>query len=104
MSRFIYDILAPQFMMLLCYLTASIHLWLGIHNRRKVWPRFIKGFNWILLGTVYLMDWLLNPEAVEIRVYFRVALALLFISEIAYHADDLTDMVQHLKHRIWRNG
>lgn len=93
----VYRLLSPEIMSLICYSIAVIHFYLSGKNGWKRWPKFWKGFNWTLLGSIYLTDAILHPDAVEIRVYFRIVLALLFIGEVAYHGDTLSNMAGDLK-------
>lgn len=96
----IYDIFTPALMGVLCSFVAFIHLYLFAQNGRKRYPKLIKSFNWLLLALVYFADAIWHPDINDIRIWFRVSLFLLFLSEIAYHGDAVVDIIQGIKSRI----
>ena len=78
-----------------CYLVALVSLWRARNGYSvKRWPRRIKAINWLVMGTFYFYMCLFNPAPGEVRVYFRAAVVLLVLGEVAYHADTLLNIAE----------
>ena len=100
----IYDIARTWVMALFCFAIAGGNLYLSRNQLIKQWPKRIKAANWLILGLVYLADHIWNPLAVDIRVYYRLALFLMFMGEVGYHFDTFQDIGEAVTKRIRRRS
>ena len=78
-----------------CYLVALVNLWQAQNGYTyKRWPRRIKAINWIVMGSFYFYMVIFNTEPGEVRVYFRAAVIMLILGEVAYHTDTLLNIAE----------
>ena len=93
MNEVVYGLARTWVMALLCFIVAAANLWMAQNGyHRKRWPKRIKALNWLILGSVYLADHIWEPAALDIRIYYRLALFLMMLGEVGYHADTLQDI------------
>jgi len=62
----------------------------------------LKGFNWFILGSVYMYDHIFTPAPGEAKVLFRVAIGLVALGELAYHFDTLLNIAEVIAHKARR--
>jgi hypothetical protein len=81
----------------MCLLVALVMLFGAWERQYKRWNRRIKALNWTFLGLVFIADAVLNPPAILIRPWFRIAFFFLLLNELTYHADVILDAAE----RFW---
>ncbi len=86
-----------------CMGVTGVHVYRACTGTYKGPQRLLKGFNWALLGGLYLYLALFDPtNPLTLQPLFRAVFILLIIGEFAYYTDVIWDIFVSLRRRIGR--
>ena len=86
-----------------CLAVAGVHVYRSKTGDFKNPQRLLKGFNWLLLGGLYIFLAVFDPaNPLSLQPVFRAVLALLIIGELAYYTDVIWDIFVSLRRRMGR--
>ena len=100
----IYGVARPEHMAVLFFLASAIGVYVWRKRAYKRWPKLYKVMTLAFVGGVYAADAVLSPDVIEFRIWFRVAMLLLVVGELAYNGDNVANIMEDIVKRLKRDG